>query len=135
MTLCFINFSRHSIIVDRAQGTGLIILSKKKQQSEVSTVKSSQASLTVYTSNVIINQQSADTTRPLCVLAVSRDNNPRWLNFDTPFSNIATLPQSQLPPIHICVYHLQSLLTLPRLPYTSSPVSYTHLTLPTILRV
>jgi len=26
MILCFINFSRHSIIIDRAHGTGLIIL-------------------------------------------------------------------------------------------------------------
>ena len=28
MTVCFINFSRHSIIVDRAHGIGLIILAQ-----------------------------------------------------------------------------------------------------------
>ena len=35
MTVCFINFSRHSIIVDRAYGTGLIILT----ESALHTVK------------------------------------------------------------------------------------------------
>ena len=32
MTVCFINFSRHSIIVDRAHGTGLIILAQNNSQ-------------------------------------------------------------------------------------------------------
>ena len=32
MTVCFINFSRHSIIVDRARGTGLIILTQNNSQ-------------------------------------------------------------------------------------------------------
>ena len=32
MTVCFINFSRHSIIVDRAHGTGLIILTQNNSQ-------------------------------------------------------------------------------------------------------
>ena len=32
MTVCFINFSRHSIIVDRARGTGLIILTQNNNQ-------------------------------------------------------------------------------------------------------
>jgi len=35
MTLCFINFSRHSIIVDRAHGTGLIILTQNSSHSEI----------------------------------------------------------------------------------------------------
>ena len=31
--VCFINFSRHSIIVDRAHGTGLIILTQNNSQT------------------------------------------------------------------------------------------------------
>ena len=35
MTVCFINFSRHSIIVDRARSTGLIILTQNSRHSEI----------------------------------------------------------------------------------------------------
>ena len=35
MTVCFINFSRHSIIVDRAHGTGLIILTQNSSHCEI----------------------------------------------------------------------------------------------------
>ena len=40
MTQCFINFSRHSIIVDRARSTGLNILTQNSSHSEILTVNS-----------------------------------------------------------------------------------------------
>ena len=42
------------------------------------------------------------------------------LDFDKPFSSVATLPQSSLPSRPIRGYHLQTLITSAWLPYTSS---------------